>query len=398
MSFEYLTVEEQNIIIDAFLETDVEYDGTTRKLFMRGINRIFVSNHLSITSSDPNKQLISDLMALNNIERLIDGSVPLKQWLNNAVRVFSPFTQLSIFQKDLSKVEQLSKASDVMLRDEDIPTIEIEEIITGEVDDFQEVTFLSNGAKRVSGVAKILVPRFEKGKREYINGNIPFVSSGTGWLISNNFLVTNYHVIENRAEYEEEISKEDLQKQVINSQAQFFFDDEGHEGVCLGISELIAFSKDSNKDFAILKLSETLEDISFLPVLNEKVVLPKPVQLDKGKAIKPLAVNIIQHPGGGPKRIALRNNLVYSAEYPLLHYYTDTLGGSSGSPVFNDSWQVIGLHRAAVSKQTEFNGKKIGYINQGIQIHSILASLEKLAQTDEKIADAWSEIKSFQNI
>jgi hypothetical protein len=39
------------------------------------------------------------------------------------------------------------------------------------------------------------------------------------------------------------------------------------------------------------------------------------VETPKGTIAKALAVNIIQHPGGGPKRVALRNNLVYSAEY-----------------------------------------------------------------------------------
>ncbi|MCD9189215.1 MAG: serine protease [Pyrinomonadaceae bacterium] len=396
--FEYLTFEEQNNVIDAFMETDIEYDATTRKLLMRGLNRTFVSNHLRIVGSDPNRQLASDLMTLNRVERLIDGSIPLKQWLNNALRLFDPFTQINIIQEALTKIEQVCRTPEVILRDADIPRFEIEEIITGETDEFQEVAFLSKGAERVAGVAKILVPRFEKGERRLTNEGTHFISSGTGWLISNNYLITNYHVIENRAEWEDNISEEDLQKQVVNSEAQFFFDSEDLQGKHIRVCELIAFNKDSDKDFAILKLSETLEDVMLLPVLNQEIVLPKTCQLNKRKAVKPLAVNIIQHPGGGPKRIALRNNLVYSAEYPLLHYYTDTLGGSSGSPVFNDSWQVIGLHRAAIPKQTEFNGRKLGYINQGIQIHSILASLNKLAQTDEKIAEVWKQIKSSQSI
>lgn len=399
MSFDYLTVKEQNEILDAFSKADVEYDKTTRKLLMRGINRTFVANHLGITGSDPNDQLISDLIKLSNIERLIDGSVPLGQWLSNATRPFSQFSQLDIFEKALQKVERLSRTSDVTLRNEDIPAIEVREIIKGEVDDFQEVSFLSNGAKCVSGVVKILVPRYEQGEKIYASGNIPFISSGTGWLISSNFLITNYHVIENRDEYNDEnILDEDLQKQVINSKVHFFFDQEGLEGKLVDVSELIVFDKDPTKDFAVLKLSGSPKDISFLPVSNKKVILPEPNQTVQGRVIKPLAVNIIQHPGGGPKRVTLRNNLVYSAEYPLLHYYTDTLGGSSGSPVFDDSWQVIGLHRAAVFKQTEFNGKKLGYINQGVQIHSILAYLERFAQTSEKAAEAWAEIKSAQNI
>ena len=60
-------------------------------------------------------------------------------------------------------------------------------------------------------------------------------------------------------------------------------------------------------------------------------------------------VSIIQHPKGDPKQVALRKNEVIKLpddEDRFLHYQTDTNPGSSGSPVFNDSWEVVALHHS----------------------------------------------------
>ncbi|MFC8142403.1 trypsin-like serine peptidase [Streptomyces paradoxus] len=52
-------------------------------------------------------------------------------------------------------------------------------------------------------------------------------------------------------------------------------------------------------------------------------------------------VNIIQHPRGEPKQLSLRDNQIVDALERFLHYESDTREGSSGSPVFNDPWEVV---------------------------------------------------------
>ena len=62
-------------------------------------------------------------------------------------------------------------------------------------------------------------------------------------------------------------------------------------------------------------------------------------------------VNIIQHPNGQPKQLALRDNQVVDLLPDFLHYRADTQPGSSGSPVFNDQWELVGLHHSGVPKR-----------------------------------------------
>ena len=67
-----------------------------------------------------------------------------------------------------------------------------------------------------------------------------------------------------------------------------------------------------------------------------------------GKVLRGEPLNIIQHPDGAPKRVALRQNRFTALLERFMHYETDTMPGSSGSPVFNDQWQVVCLHHSGV--------------------------------------------------
>jgi len=65
-----------------------------------------------------------------------------------------------------------------------------------------------------------------------------------------------------------------------------------------------------------------------------------------GKVLKGEPLNIIQHPTGQPRRIAFRNNALLALDDPIhLVYLGDTQHGSSGSPVFNDRWQLVAVHQ-----------------------------------------------------
>jgi len=71
----------------------------------------------------------------------------------------------------------------------------------------------------------------------------------------------------------------------------------------------------------------------------------------EGKVINGEFVTIVQHPNGQPKQIALRENQIIDVLENFLHYHTDTAPGSSGSPLFNDQWEVVGLHHSGVPRR-----------------------------------------------
>jgi V8-like Glu-specific endopeptidase len=85
-------------------------------------------------------------------------------------------------------------------------------------------------------------------------------------------------------------------------------------------------------------------------------------------------VIVIQHPNGGYKQIVLTANYVVAANGHTLLYTTDTMPGSSGSPVFNDSWHVIAIHHAGGQLHVDEKGAK-RYVNKGILMSAIRSAI-----------------------
>lgn len=81
-------------------------------------------------------------------------------------------------------------------------------------------------------------------------------------------------------------------------------------------------------------------------------------------------VFIIQHPGGEHKQIALSDNEIAYVGEKVLQYLTDTLPGSSGSPVFNDSMRLVALHHSG-GWIPEPSNSSTHFRNEGIRISAI---------------------------
>jgi len=89
----------------------------------------------------------------------------------------------------------------------------------------------------------------------------------------------------------------------------------------------------------------------------------KPIALKRCPTIAEVdSFNIIQHPSGGPKRFALRGWQMKSAEKGLLRYDTDTMPGSSGSPVFNDFWEIVAVHNSSAQDENANQGTYIDVV------------------------------------
>jgi S1-C subfamily serine protease len=87
-------------------------------------------------------------------------------------------------------------------------------------------------------------------------------------------------------------------------------------------------------------------------------------------------VYVIGHPKGGGLSISLNDNLFLDCDDCLIHYRAPTEGGSSGSPVFNQQWDLIGLHHAGGTAMRRLRGQEGTYAaNEGIWIQRIIKEL-----------------------
>ena len=69
--------------------------------------------------------------------------------------------------------------------------------------------------------------------------------------------------------------------------------------------------------------------------------------------------------------------VTYSNER-VVQYLTDTLKGSSGSPVFNSAWQVVALHHSGGESKEQEPSLRFGkYRNEGININRVIEGIEK---------------------
>ena len=170
----------------------------------------------------------------------------------------------------------------------------------------------------------------------------------TGFLVTSRLLLTNHHVFPSKAD-------------ASSVGANFLFErtDRGVEaGVIFEIDADSFYLSDERLDFAIVGIkSRSLDGRSIGEFGAVPLVEATP------KILIGHRVNIIQHPEGGPKQYAItQNRLVDLLESGFLHYDTDTLEGSSGSPAFSQDWQLVGLHHASIP---EMMGDKIVAVGGG---------------------------------
>jgi hypothetical protein len=102
----------------------------------------------------------------------------------------------------------------------------------------------------------------------------------------------------------------------------------------------LAFSETVELDFALMRLDMQLHD---------RAAISGPAGLLGNREV----AIILQHPEAGELRIAIGTVNRETGTPPRLYYEVDTERGSSGSPVFNGSWELIALHRAGGAQANE---------------------------------------------
>jgi endonuclease G, mitochondrial len=341
-----------------FYTANAQYDDGLRALLLDGINDQFVGQMTNFNNAA--YQLSGDLNRLNSVERLADGTVPFEAWLRNAADQLSFIDTTKVLSRALDELTsrmssaapisepasaQLSRVSKAMAQRDDMVAFE----------------FLAIGSEAGKSVARLEVPRHDNEMATKTPDGLSEVHQGTGWLLASDLLMTNHHVVNARIDGQADAALADLELQASNTRVQFDYDANTKTGTSMRVIRLEAY--DGKLDYAVLRLKSS---VARMPL----VVNQDRIEVQKDSYI---AVNIIQHPNGGPKRVALRNNLVYDSDFPRLRYFTDTEQGSSGSPVFNDGWQVVALHRASTFVD---QGQVTGWVNEGTQMAAILDDLK----------------------
>ena len=246
------------------------------------------------------------------------------------------------------------------------------------INDLISVRFLEQGWRAAKAVGRI-----------HISGGLGF---GTGFMISPRLMLTNNHVLadagtaaRSSVEFDYQLGADGRR---LRTQEFDFTPDE-------------CFLTDETLDFTLVAVRPVND--------NEQQVTGYgwlPLIASENKVIVGEKLNIIQHPGGERKQLALRENRLEDILENFLHYQTDTAPGSSGAPVFNDQWEVVALHHAGVPKTNEagdfltLDGKvwddsmPISQLawkaNEGIRISRIVKFIDD-QELPETAATLWAE-------
>jgi V8-like Glu-specific endopeptidase len=219
-------------------------------------------------------------------------------------------------------------------------------VSASELAGFTSLRWMRQGVQQCRGVARI--------ENELGEG------VGTGFLVSGRdvhddwpplALLTNAHVVPGSV-YPEAA--------VVRFRGAGAAGDEAH-----AVGSQLWTSPVADLDATILSLDHTPDSVT--PAVAAPT-LPAPDAVPTPRAF------VIGHPEGTAEPMfSLENNLVLDLDDTRLHYSAATAHGSSGSPVYDERWQLIALHHAGGDAMHRLHGQPGTYrANEGISIRRIL--------------------------
>jgi V8-like Glu-specific endopeptidase len=206
------------------------------------------------------------------------------------------------------------------------------EQVIGSGDNFLDVNLLAGALYCSQAVCLIEIPRGSP--------------QGTGFLVNHNLLLTNQHVLRSEADLTEAIVRFDyfIDENGVASSGRVFTLD----------SRFYHSSPATDLDFALVKTQDI--PLKHLIVQDSGATTQALMRMGKHRGYLVIAprflrrserVNIIQHPEGQPLKVVLtQNRVVDDMSDSRVQYVADTQHGSSGSPVFDQHWNVVALHHS----------------------------------------------------
>ena len=203
------------------------------------------------------------------------------------------------------------------------------------------ISFLEKGLVSAQAVARVCC-----GANRY----------GSGFLIQGDLLVTNHHVIHDAAE-------------AAGARVEFNFQ--------RTIDGLAARTETVACDVSSYFFSSVTDDFTIVKLTGEPSRRFAPLRLQPISVRVNDRVNIIQHAGGQEKQLSYFHNVVAYVGAGRVQYLTDTLPGSSGSPVFDKDWRVVALHHSGGWIPEPGMRSAASFRNEGIDINLVIATLDR---------------------
>ncbi|WP_346622550.1 DNA/RNA non-specific endonuclease [Blastococcus montanus] len=231
------------------------------------------------------------------------------------------------------------------------------ERMVGPALDFVPVAYLDRARLAANAVARVVTAQRQ--------------AVGTGTLVSTRLLLTNHHVTPNAAAAAQQVVQFDYEL--------------GMDGVPVTPSEFhldpttfFWTSHEDELDATVVAVGPQLSGGRPLAAFGRSSLTAAQDKHAEGDF-----VTIVQHPDGDFKQVALRENRVVGRGKGgvTLHYQGDTLRGSSGSPVFNDQFDLVALHHAGGPRnETSLdNGQPVpDESNEGIRVSSLAMALREV--------------------
>lgn len=205
------------------------------------------------------------------------------------------------------------------------------ERVIGFANELQAVNFLARGSRAAAAVARISL--VDKGRE---------IPMGTGSMVSPQLLLTNNHVLPTPA---------DAESVVVEFSAEAGLDNVPNTTVRHRLAPDDFFVTSEHLDYTLVRVASSPDGDAPGTVFGWN-----PLIADSGKIVIGEAMNVIGHPMGRLKEISIRDNRLDLQLDDFLHYTSDTEPGNSGSPVFNDQWEIVALHHSGVPKKDD-NGR-----------------------------------------